>query len=107
MTRYIIVDDFCHSKKKEYIYLFVAYIYAYIDDCCYSKNSIHIVWCVCHSLNSAPPKHQSWIRPCYEGTQQDLTGEKERLQGYADLRRIKGSLKQESRLIFTEKLTND
>ena len=56
------------------------------------KNSIHIALCVCHSLNSAPPKHQSWIRPCYEGTQQDLTDEKERLPGYAGLRGIKGSL---------------
>ena len=92
MTRYIIVDYFCHSKKKNtYIYLLHIYI-SYIDDCCYSKNSIHIALCVCHSLNSAPPKHQSYIPPCYEGTQQDLTDEKERLQGYAGLRRIKVSL---------------
>ena len=42
----------------------------------------------------------------YKGTQQDLTDEKERLQGYAGLRGIKVSLQQESRLTFAEKLTN-
>ena len=45
--------------------------------------------------------------PEYKGTQQDLTDKKERLQGYAGLRGIKLSLKQESRLIFAEKLTKD
>jgi hypothetical protein len=45
VTRYIIIDDFCHRKKAEYIYL-------------------HIALCVCHSLNSAPPKLHSWLRPC-------------------------------------------
>ena len=45
--------------------------------------------------------------PKYKGTQHDLTDEKERLQGYAGLRGIKVSLKQKSRLIFVEKLTND
>ena len=43
----------------------------------------------------------------YKGTRQDLTDKKERLQRYAGLREIKVSLKQESRLTFAEKLTND
>ena len=45
--------------------------------------------------------------PKYKGTQQDLTDKKERLQEYAGLQEIKVSLKQESRLTFAEKLTND
>ena len=45
--------------------------------------------------------------PKYKGTQQGLTDEMEKLQGYAGLRGIKVSLKQKSRLIFVEKLTND
>ena len=43
----------------------------------------------------------------YKGTQQGLTDKKERFQGYAGLWRIKVSLKQESRLTFVEKLTNN
>jgi hypothetical protein len=43
----------------------------------------------------------------YKGTQQDLTDKKERLQGYAGLRGIKESLRQQSRLTFVEKLTKD
>jgi hypothetical protein len=35
-----------------------------------------------------------------EGTQQDLTDKKERLQGYEGLRGYKGSLKQELRVTF-------
>ena len=38
--------------------------------------------------------------PKYKGTQQDLTDERKRLQGYASLRGVKVSLKQESRLTF-------
>jgi len=38
--------------------------------------------------------------PEYKGTQQGLTEEKERLQGYAGLWGIKVSLKQESRFNF-------
>ena len=45
------------------------------------------------------------INPKYKDIQQDITDEKERLQGYAGLRGIKAILKQESRLTFTEKLT--
>ena len=56
-----------------------------------------------------------WISSCnkgltnpeYKDTQQFLTDEKERLQRYTGLRGIKVSLKQESRLTFVEKLTND
>ena len=48
---------------------------------------------------------QGLTNPEYKGTQQDLTNEKERLQGYAGLRGIKVSLKQKSRLTFAEKLT--
>ena len=42
--------------------------------------------------------------PKYKGTQQDLTYEKERLQGYVGLRGIKVSLKQESRLTLHKSL---
>ena len=45
--------------------------------------------------------------PEYKGTQQDLIDEKERIQGYAGLRGIKVSLKQESRFTFAETLTKD
>ena len=50
---------------------------------------------------------QGLTNPKYKGTQQDLTDEKERLQGYAGLRGMNVSLKQESRLMFAKKLTND
>ena len=59
------------------------------------------------SLLLALLRQQGLTNPKYEGTQQDLTDEQERLQEYAGLRGIKVSLKQESRLTFAEKLTND
>ena len=55
------------------------------------------------SLLLALLMHQGLTNPEDKGTQQDLTDEKERLQGYAGLRGIKVSLKQESRLTFVEK----
>ena len=63
--------------------------------------------CTTNFSTAGSPPATRVTNPEYKGTQQDLTNEKERLQGYVGLRGIKESLKQESRLTFAEKLTND
>jgi hypothetical protein len=48
--------------------------------------------CTINSSTAGSHLQQGLTNPKYKGTQQDLTDEKEKLQGYAGLREIKVSL---------------